>query len=593
MKIIIAGLAAPLVAIIVTLAIVTGGGAASLPFVANAAPTAIVMTPGASIAASCSGAVSVVVDKPNISIGCAPVATDTATASPSATETETSTATPTNTATVTPTDTPTSTNTATSTAVPTNTSTSTATGVPSATATNTFVPSSTPLPTGTLAPTATVLASGPKWYVSKSGSNLDGRSPATAWNELSQIGWASIQPGDTILVAPGTYLSSLLPTRSGTAAAPIKVLATGPVIIFGGRSTPLPYCEQPTYVFQTGGVRAHGIDFGGVSNVVVDGGTWRGITITGHNDSGVKLSGSNNTLRNAEVTDNGTANFNATAGYWRPDFPGVSPGGSGNHLDRDIIHDNGQDALQTGQAVNGMTITNDWHYNARIHPVHGAAVPWNYCMHSDGFQIYDGGMSQGISFSNTILGPGFMQGTILGQTPSRAVVNNVSFSNVLVIGDFNAGIMGYGTTNPTGWSIDHTTIYMARSPNWAASPGSVVGTGWNESLILDGSGHRITNSVVFDGRVLVSGASYSGNCEWSPYGNGNLMTGSLGGLKASPQFLAPPPLTSPDATSGTTSSVPTGPTLQQLLGADYTVGGGSACAGRGSSLGSVAQLLAQ
>ena len=46
------------------------------------------------------------------------------------------------------------------------------------------------------------------YYVSRNGSNGDGTSWATAWNELNQINWSVIQPGDTILVAEGTYNST-------------------------------------------------------------------------------------------------------------------------------------------------------------------------------------------------------------------------------------------------------------------------------------------------------------------------------------------------------------------------------------------------
>ncbi len=238
-----------------------------------------------------------------------------------------------------------------------------------------------------------------------------------------------------------------------------------------------------------------------------------------------------------------------------------------------------------------MTIKYDWHYNSRIHPIYGAAVPWNYCMHSDGFQIYSGGISNGITFDHTILGPGFLQGTILGQSGTlTAQVNNAHFSNVLVMGDFNAGLMGYAATLPTGWVIDHTTIYMARSPSWHLSQ-SYPGTGTNESLIIDGSNHQLTNSLIYDGRVFNSGFTYANNCEWSPYGNNTLEAGTVNGLRVDPQLVRPPPLTVPDATLGLTGATPTSPTMQDFINADYTIGGG-ACLGKGSSLTSVAQLLA-
>ena len=42
-----------------------------------------------------------------------------------------------------------------------------------------------------------------RYYVSKLGSNLDGESWASAWNELDQINWQMVQPGDAILIDGG------------------------------------------------------------------------------------------------------------------------------------------------------------------------------------------------------------------------------------------------------------------------------------------------------------------------------------------------------------------------------------------------------
>ena len=42
------------------------------------------------------------------------------------------------------------------------------------------------------------------WYVSKNGSNANGESWSTAWNELSQINWSAINSGDTVYLDGGT-----------------------------------------------------------------------------------------------------------------------------------------------------------------------------------------------------------------------------------------------------------------------------------------------------------------------------------------------------------------------------------------------------
>jgi hypothetical protein len=63
------------------------------------------------------------------------------------------------------------------------------------------------------------------YYVNKSaaGSN-SGADWTNAWNELDQINWASILPGDTIWVAGGTYVSQLIPQASGTSGARINIM---------------------------------------------------------------------------------------------------------------------------------------------------------------------------------------------------------------------------------------------------------------------------------------------------------------------------------------------------------------------------------
>jgi hypothetical protein len=414
-----------------------------------------------------------------------------------------------------------------------------------------------------------------------------------------------VKPGDNVLIDGGvtsmTYLTELKPTVSGTAAAPIIIRLApdsgrnGQVIIFGGRTVPLPYCEQATYAVQTG-VVAHGLEFSGQSYITVDGTKWSGILLNGHSDYGVNLDGTNNTLKYMEITDNGQANFIAAQNFWRPDQPGVHPSGSNLVLDHMNIHDNGQDSLQTGGAITNMRISYSWFHNARSHPVYGAAVASNYCMHSDGFQIYNGGTSSGISIDHSILGPGKMQGVLFGQDAggtSVANVTNASISNVLVLASFVTGIAGYSNTASTNWTIDHTTVYTVRSPNWkTANPGSTVGNGWNNSISVSpiSTGLRITNSIAVDGRMgLGASPTLTNNCNWSPYGS--MLSGSIG-TYADPQMASPPPLAFPDATAGMNSTTPTSPTLADEANADYRVTAGT-CLGKGSSITSVAQLLAQ
>lgn len=412
-----------------------------------------------------------------------------------------------------------------------------------------------------------VARSGPiSYYVSKTGSNADGKSWATAWNELDQIEWHVIQPGEIILLDGGAtemiYTTTLTVGKNGTSEKPITItLASEPgrdgrAVIFGGRSTPLPYCGQTDYTYETDGVRDVGISIGDYSWVVIDGRKWHGITIHGHNVNGIWLdpNSSHITVRNVEIYDNGKAY--QSGGGWEPDLPGVDLMGTDITFERAIIHDNGQDAFQGG-FVGDFTLRQSWLYNCRKHPIWDES--FNYCTHTDGIQIYDGGPQSGFLIEETIIGPGFMQGVILGQQPGpggpEAVVNDVTFRNVLFMKANTTNILGYPNTKPEGWVIDHVTVH---SPN-----------AWGHALSLEGSGHTVKDSIFHSGGIYLPDGldSYIGNCQWNTEGF------QLGQI-ADPLFV--------DVDDNAPFSLD-----------DYALAPDSPCAGKGSSLTSVAQLLAQ
>src|SRR6266566_2137235 len=198
-------------------------------------------------------------------------------------------------------------------------------------------------------------ASSHTYYVSKTGSNADGLSWATAWNELSQINWSVVQPGDTILLDGGSsqmvYTTTLTIGKSGTRGSPITIeRATdaghnGKVVLFGGRSTPLPYCGQSNYTYQPAPV-ANGIVFGPASWIVIDGMNWHGISIYGFNSHGVDMTGnpSNDTLRNMEIYDIGSVS--QSGGAESPDTGGhgIYLTGANLTFEQMDIHDNADDA---------------------------------------------------------------------------------------------------------------------------------------------------------------------------------------------------------------------------------------------------------
>lgn len=374
------------------------------------------------------------------------------------------------------------------------------------------------------------------YYVSKTGDNTDGKSWITAWNELEHINWEVIKPGDTILLDGGktemVYSTTLTIEKKGTPAQPITIALAdepdrdGRVVIFGGRSTPLPYCGQVDYTYDDVDVNRSGILLDQASWIVIDGRKWSGIVVHGHNRDGVRLEREWNnpnyplnehiTFRGLEIFDNGNAW--QSAGVWQPDGWGV--GLSGRHItfERTLIHDNGADAIVAGGAggiIEDITLHRVWLYNQRPHPTEPNEV-FNYCIHSDGMQIYGGGNQYGLTVEDSIIGPGFMQGLLLGAYGTDAwigTVHDVTIRNTLIVGHHGESATAalktqydpdsrYPNDPPTNYVIDRVTIVR--------DIGLCCGNIW-----INGWGHTIVDSVSYGGQLLrVDGNPVVSNFYW-------------------------------------------------------------------------------
>src|SRR5687768_7800713 len=169
---------------------------------------------------------------------------------------------------------------------------------------------------------ATSVSAARTFYVSRNGNNADGLSWNTAWNELSRINWAVVQPGDTILVdggvtacpalGPGyncgmTYNTTLSIGKSGASGSPITVrLASeggrnGTAIIDGGLTnwnSCAEYASEPTPPSTGNGtaVRDTGIDLNNFQWVVIDGTKWGGFEIRNHKRYGLNLGSSQRSI---------------------------------------------------------------------------------------------------------------------------------------------------------------------------------------------------------------------------------------------------------------------------------------------------------
>lgn len=248
---------------------------------------------------------------------------------------------------------------------------------------------------------------GQVYFVSTGGDNTDGRSWETAWNELDQIDWAVLQPGDMVYLdgggavsTPMVYRTPLKPVASGMAGRPIVVRLSaeagrdGRAVLFGGNGVLLPECGQLEWdesQYLTAGDSAIRFE-NGVSNIVVDGRKRGGIVIFGWKKSGIEFdpdrldngvddNTQNITLRYMEIFNNGgivRKDDGSSIGLYFPEDggAGIKFSGVGHTFQFLEIHDNAADAIQSNftDPQNGVfnnmdrfTLTDSWLYNQRMH----------------------------------------------------------------------------------------------------------------------------------------------------------------------------------------------------------------------------------
>ena len=123
--------------------------------------------------------------------------------------------------------------------------------------------------------------------------------------------------------------------------------------------------------------------------------------------------------------------------------------------------------------------------------------------------------------------------------------------------------MGYSGLKEVGWKIDHVTV---------------VGVNASIALWIEGVNHSVINSIFYNGHIVLPDglANSSSNCQWKTDGN----TSAIVGRTIDPQFITD--------ISSFSDSTP----LEQIANANFALQPNSPCAGEGSSITSVAQLIA-
>jgi hypothetical protein len=428
------------------------------------------------------------------------------------------------------------------------------------------------------------------FYISKSGSNSNGQSWSSAWNEMNQINWTNILPGDTIYVDGGStemvYTTPLTIGKSGVSGSPICILLSkeadrhGKATIFGGAI--LPYDNQPTY---TGSMPAFdsGIMIGAYSWITIDGTKWEGITIHGTGHDGIVLGEHSRdttkeahdiVLRNIKIYDIGTPQqvdstvlkqnseyATLTFGYWHSKanatgiFFSYQVGASNVTMERLIISNISDEAIGEGPCRN-LVLRQCWLDNGRNRP---DGKPFNYLNHPDGYQNYGWGGDQGPwLIEDCVIGPRFMQGLFPGCPTSDpnatdTYVNNITVRNVLFLDNLSSNILGQMGHD---WTFDHITSYVS-SPT----------VGNNINMQAGVSIDTFTNSIIYGGNIYyVNPAVFLNNVYYNTVG-ANIHSINASNVIADPLFV-------------------------NRSGYDLALQAGSPATGKGSRVTSVAQLFA-
>ena len=411
-------------------------------------------------------------------------------------------------------------------------------------------------------------------YVSKNGTNADGASWASAWNELNQINWSVINPGDYILIDGGpagmTYNTTLTVGKSGTSGNPITIQRAttpghdGQVAIFGGRNTPLPYCGQVTYnPTYSGNQLGSGIVCNNNNYVTIDGMTWHGLVVYGCvGGAGTNINNCTNiTFRNMQLYDNGT--IGGSAGNWHPGAGSVNIGLTSSSyctfygIDS---YDPGEDSFQPN-SVNNITISYCWLHNTRANPSNNA-LPFNQCNHNDGMQIWTGATCSYIAWDHCILGPGLENDFIIGN--GLVQINNSTVSNCLFLPGVANNLWIEFSANAT---IDHVTVWTLNGQAVDVKPGP---------------GNTLTNSIIYGGGLGSFVGTSSNNCYFN--------TSGISGINADPNFVTN---ISPSIYPGGGSDTnPIGyPSIANAATFDFSLQAGSPATGLGSSITSVSTLV--
>ncbi len=372
------------------------------------------------------------------------------------------------------------------------------------------------------------------YFVSKNGNNSDGKSWATAWNEMNQVQWNLITAyrGDDLTIDGGatsmTYNTGLTSApQNAPYPVPVRVSTeaghNGTVIISGnGQAGPGIKCAQ--------------------SCIMLDGMRTGGIVVTGWVDGVDVAAGTHNYIDHVDIVRNKR---------------GLRlHGGFNNVVRKCTIHDNGLNVLVDPVSPIMSAISTCWIYNS------------SYTVGSDGVQLGDGTNWTSVMVSNCVIGPGLKTGfNIQGNGTFPESVTNCLFINATRANIYSA--KGLMTSRVTSFMTKLNPFGQAHACV-AVAAGSTNPPGYDS----------VSSSIFYGGVVKVSPTipfNCQNNTQYKTTGNTTLLSPT----QVDPLFVT------------NVGRFPDNVPIRALIQADYSLQANSPAQGTGSPITSVSQLLSQ
>lgn len=396
---------------------------------------------------------------------------------------------------------------------------------------------------------------GPRtYYVSRNGSNGDGRSWATAWSEMDQIQWSqiSVQRHDRLIIDGGArrmiYRTPLRTALASSYYSPFSITLsteTG----HNGQAVIQPPSNAKGIELTTGGISLDGIKRSGILVYGAKDGLW----INANSPYPVQV-------KNVELSHCNEAGLYVSATYYLPAA-----------LNQLIIHDNATNVVANAGYYPGFANFNKcWIYNS------------NYSVNSDGIAVT--GNSSGppgitaCTLTNSILGPGLRDG-ISNTSSAKPVLNNC-----LLINSTRNNINSYNV------SMENVTSFMTRlNPQQLAHAciklqalsipyGSPNSSSVKKTIVFGGMVDipaTITIPYPPPGQTVPFPMTAENNTQFRVNGNTTILAPSM----VNPQFVTPVGL------------LPNQTPIPVLMAIDFSLRPGSPATGTGSTVTSVRNLL--